>query len=126
KNSFAFSEDRFFMDDQLHAGDPQPLSSTAQLDTGLICLVMLARYHSVAAEPEQLAHEFQHDGQPFAAPDLLLASKKLGLSAKQVRTDSSRLPQTPLPAIAQALDGTFFVIARADAEKVLIHDPRVE
>jgi subfamily B ATP-binding cassette protein HlyB/CyaB len=96
------------------------------MDTGLACLVMLARYHNVAAEPEQLAHEFQPDGAPFGKTDILLAAKKLELKAKAVRTDASRLDRTPLPAVALDLDGQFFIIARCDADKVLIHDPRAQ
>jgi subfamily B ATP-binding cassette protein HlyB/CyaB len=96
------------------------------VDTGLACLVMLARYHSLAAEPDQLAHEFQHDGQSFGKTEILLAAKKLELKAKVVRTDTSRLDRTPLPAVAIDIDGQFFIIARYDADKVLIHDPRAQ
>lgn len=96
------------------------------LDTGLICLTMLARFHNLPAEPAQLAHEFQTDGAPFGKTDILLAAKKLGFKAKVVRTDSSRLDRTPLPAMACDLDGNFFIIARVDADNVLIHDPRAQ
>ncbi|MBD9428158.1 hypothetical protein IB232_23050, partial [Pseudomonas sp. PDM15] len=34
---------------------------TPEVDTGLACLVMLARFHNVAASSEQLAHEFAED-----------------------------------------------------------------
>ncbi len=100
-------------------------SAEHETDTGLACLAMLARYHQIAAEPAQLAHEFQRNGEPFAVSDILLAARKLGLTAKSVRSDHSRLDRVPLPAVAQAHDGSFFIIARADADRVLIHDPRV-
>jgi subfamily B ATP-binding cassette protein HlyB/CyaB len=38
----------------------------------------------------------------------------------------SRLPQTPLPALAIDPEGRFFILARVDAEQVLIQDPRAE
>ncbi|QVM91514.1 type I secretion system permease/ATPase [Pseudomonas entomophila] len=95
-------------------------------DTGLICLLMLARFHNVAASGEQLAHEFTDGQQAFATPQLLLASRKLGLKAKRVDTHAQRLAQTPLPAIAADRDGGFFIIARMDQGKVLIQDPRAE
>lgn len=94
-----------------------------QLDTGLQCLVMLARLHSVAADPDQLAHEFKPDGKPFAKPEILLASKKLGLHAKAVKTAINRLDKTPLPAMAMATDYGFFIIARAEGDQALIFDP---
>ena len=43
---------------------PQPEPATP--DTGLLCLAMLARYHQVAADPDQLAHEFRADGRHSA------------------------------------------------------------
>lgn len=95
-------------------------------DTGLICLLMLARFHNVAASGEQLAHEFGDGQQPFATPQLLLASRKLGLKARRVQTCVERLARTPLPAIAADREGGFFVIARMDQGKALIQDPRAE
>lgn len=101
------------------------LGSTAgtELDTGLACLIMLARFHNVAASPEQLAHEFAEDGRRFGRAELLLSAKTLGLKAKSVRSNLSRLDTTPLPAIAADHEGRYFIIARIDDGKVLIHDP---
>jgi len=96
------------------------------LDTGLACLVMLARFHSVAASAEQLAHEYVAQGQLFGKAELLLASRQLQLKAKSVRTKLDRLSQTPLPAIACADDGSYFIVARVDQDKILIHDPRAQ
>ncbi|MPQ68619.1 MULTISPECIES: type I secretion system permease/ATPase [unclassified Pseudomonas] len=95
-------------------------------DTGLACLIMLARFHNVAASAEQLAHEFSSDHQQFSLPDLLLAARKLTLKAKSVRTTLSRLESTPLPAIAQDREGGFFIVAKLDQGKVLIQDPRMD
>ncbi|MGP0014543.1 type I secretion system permease/ATPase [Pseudomonas sp.] len=96
------------------------------LDTGLACLVMLARFHSVAASAEQLAHEYVAQGQQFGKAEILLASRQLQLKSKSVRSKFDRLPQTPLPAIACADDGSYFIIARVDQDKILIHDPRAQ
>ncbi|PTQ73705.1 type I secretion system permease/ATPase [Pseudomonas sp. GV071] len=96
----------------------------AEPDTGLACLVMLARFHNVAASPEQLTHEYLDSGGQFGRAELLLAAKQLGLKANAVRSNPERLAHVPLPAIAVANDGRFFIIARVDGDKVLIHDPR--
>ncbi|NWD66972.1 type I secretion system permease/ATPase [Pseudomonas gingeri] len=96
------------------------------LDTGLACLVMLARFHSVAASAEQLAHEYVAQGQQFGKAEILLASRQLQLKSKSVRSKFDRLSQTPLPAIACADDGSYFIIARVDQDKILIHDPRAQ
>ena len=99
-------------------------TTSAPVDTGLTCLVMMARLHGVAADGAQLAHEYQAGGQ-FSQADILLAAKKLGLKAKVVRAAPERLARTPLPAVAIGVDGRFFIIARVDGEQALIHDPAV-
>jgi subfamily B ATP-binding cassette protein HlyB/CyaB len=93
------------------------------LDTGLICLVMLARFHQVAVEPAQLAHEFGQSGTAFGGQEILLAAKKLGLKARPVQSSADRLDKVALPAIAASLDGGYFIIAKAEADKVLVQDP---
>lgn len=92
-------------------------------DTGLLGLVLLARYHGAAADPAQLAHRFQTPGQAFGVQEILLAAKALGLKAKRVQTTVQRLDRTPLPALCQTREGRFFVLARADGQKVLIQHP---
>ncbi|WP_439888764.1 type I secretion system permease/ATPase [Pseudomonas sp. MBLB4123] len=99
------------------------MGAAPTVDSGLACLVMLARFHNVAASPEQLSHEFAEDGRHFARAELLLAAKKLGLKAKAVRSKLERLAHTPLPAMAADSEGRFFIIARLDEGKALIHDP---
>jgi subfamily B ATP-binding cassette protein HlyB/CyaB len=101
-----------------------PAAESAEIDSGLACLIMIARFHGLPADPAQLAHEFKETGRSFGAVEILLAAKKLGLRARQVCTRLSRLAHTPLPAVAMGRDGAFCVIARADVARVLIHDPR--
>ena len=98
--------------------------SPAEPDTGLLCLVMLARFHQVAADVDQLAHEFRVDGTPFGHTEILLAARKLGLHARRVPVRAARLATTPLPAIGQDTHGSYFILARFDAGKALIQDPR--
>lgn len=60
----------------------------AQVDSGLISLVLLARFHGIPVEPEQIAHEFGLPGKLFAASDIMLAAKKYKLQVKQVKTSN--------------------------------------
>jgi subfamily B ATP-binding cassette protein HlyB/CyaB len=109
----------------MHQRENEPSAASPHdptLDTGLIALTMLARFHGVAAEPAQLAHEFG-EGQPFGVAQILLAAKQLGLKAKPVKTSFERLLTTPLPAMAVAGDGRFFILAKVEDDAVLIHDP---
>lgn len=95
-------------------------------DTGLACLVVLARFHQIAAEPGQLAHQFKISGSSFGNAEILLAAKHLGLQASVVRTTLERLDRTPLPAMAIDINGDYFILARLEGDKVLIHDPKAE
>ncbi len=99
---------------------------SAALDTGLTCLVMLARFHQIATDPDQLAHQFKVSGDAFGKSEILLAAKHLGLQAKPVKTTLDRLDRTPLPAMAVDSSGGYFILARFDADKALIHDPKAE
>ncbi|MDP2025830.1 type I secretion system permease/ATPase [Sulfuriferula sp.] len=101
-------------------------TSFSSIDTGLSCLVMLARIHQIAADPDQLAHQFKTSGEPFEQTDILLAAKHLGLQAKLVMTSIERLDRTPLPAMAVDKAGGYFILARFEADKALIHDPKAE
>jgi len=107
---------------------PSPVAGegSSAPDTGLIGLAMLARFHGVAADPDQLAHDFKEPGRPFGTDQILLAAKTLGLKAKAVRTDWIRLERTPLPALAVDRDGRLFILARLDGDQALIQDPRIE
>src|SRR5437868_10553932 len=96
----------------------------SDLDTGLACLVMLARFHNITASAEQLCYQLTSSKQPLSQNELLLAARKLGFKAKSVQTTISRLDRTPLPAIATDRDGSFFIIAKLDEGKALIQDPR--
>lgn len=106
-------------------GKGGPAASTP-VDAGLACLVVLARFHGVAAEPSHLMHLYGETGKAFGSDQILLAAKALKLKAKRVQSSISRLSKVPLPAIAVDSDGGFFVLARVDNSGVLIHDPLSE
>jgi subfamily B ATP-binding cassette protein HlyB/CyaB len=103
----------------------QSLPQEAAPDTGLQCLLMLAAFHGIAADAAQLQHEF--GTAPFDTQTLLLAAKRLGLSAKSLVQDPKRLATAPLPAVAQDTAGGFFIVGKVDGQaaqvKVLIQRP---
>tara|TARA_R110000850_G_scaffold100012_1_gene207044 strand:- start:16622 stop:18811 length:2190 start_codon:yes stop_codon:yes gene_type:complete len=109
-------------------GLEQEVVAEGRVDSGLACLVMLARFHNLAASAEQLSHEYAEDGRVFGRTEMLLAAKQLGLKAKTTTSKFERLPHIPLPAIATDNRGEFFIIARFDeaASQVLIHDPKAQ
>lgn len=95
-------------------------------DSGLACLVLMARLHGVPADPGQLRHELGESGKAFDAGDLLRAARWLGLKAKQVKSQWTRLVKTQLPALACLNDGQFVVLAKLAEDTVLVQDPRAQ
>ncbi len=104
----------------------QEQNSSPSPDTGLLGLALLARFHGLAVDPAQLAHQYKPPGQPFGVAEILLAAKALGLKAKRVRGEIARLDRTPLPALAVDTEGRFFILARVEGEQVLIQEPGAE
>jgi ATP-binding cassette, subfamily B, bacterial HlyB/CyaB len=80
------------------------------MDSGLLCLLMMARSHGIAIDEATLRHEFGLE--PFTADRILLGAKFLGMTAKLVTQDPDRLERTPLPAIAIDKDGSFFIAVK--------------
>nr|MBI3613584.1 type I secretion system permease/ATPase [Nitrospirota bacterium] len=103
---------------------PQAPTDSAAIDTGLSCLLIVARFHGVPADGAQLRHQFAQGGAPLGETELLQAAKQLGFRSGVMDSDWSRLAVLPLPAIAVLADGHFVVAAKADAERILIQDPR--
>ena len=101
-------------------------NSAVRPDSGLYCLVMLARLHGLPVDPAQLHHQFGQSGKDFNVTDILRAAKSMGLKAREITTDWTRLARTPLPAIAQHPDGHYFILAQVREDKALIHDPLLQ
>ena len=90
-------------------------------DSGLGCLVLLLRFNGVAAEPEQIGHRV--GGVRVGATQMLSCARALGLKARVVTKDWSRLAAMSLPAIAEWGDGDFLILGRVVGDKALVQDP---
>ncbi|MBR0857329.1 type I secretion system permease/ATPase [Bradyrhizobium liaoningense] len=97
------------------------MTSPGATDAGLDALLTLLHLKGVAADREQLRH--RTGAATFEAADIVRCARSLGLKARTYRTDWSRLPESPLPAIAMLRDGGFMVVAKASADKVLVQSP---
>jgi ATP-binding cassette, subfamily B, bacterial HlyB/CyaB len=94
----------------------------------LQALCAIARFHQIAADPAALAHQLGlQPSDSVTTADLLRAAKHLGLKAKITSTTATRLPLTPLPALAfmQDAEGVarVVVLAQCDGQRVLLQDP---
>ena len=91
------------------------VNSARPADPGLEALVTLLRLQGVAAEAEQIRHRL--GTSKISAPEIL------GLKARALRTDWSRLAVTPLPGIASLRDGGFMAIAKASEDQAVVQSP---
>jgi subfamily B ATP-binding cassette protein HlyB/CyaB len=94
-----------------------------KIDTGLLCLVMVAGYHGLAVDPEQLRHTLALGSEGMGIMDILRAAKELGLKAKEAQVSYDRLNRLPMPALALMEDRKFNVLAKIDGDRVLVFDP---
>lgn len=93
-------------------------------DTGLVCLLLLARFFGLPADGQQLRHQFGQEGKVFSEADILRAANALGLKAGLRTFERRTLAEIPYPAIAKRRDGGYCVLAKVEGEKVLLHDPQ--
>jgi subfamily B ATP-binding cassette protein HlyB/CyaB len=96
---------------------------SATQDTGLQCLALLLRFHQVAVDPTQLAHQLA--GASMGVPEMLRCAKALKLKAKSVTESWDGLARLPLPAIVEMKDRTFVIVAKVSADDALVHSPSV-
>lgn len=91
-------------------------------DAGIVALVLIARFHNIAAEAAQLQHLAGKGSQPCTPDDLALLARSIGLKTRKVKVSIKRLQLTPLPALALQSNGEHFVIAKVDidAEQALV------
>lgn len=92
-------------------------------DTGLICLVLLFKYLDRPVDPQQIRHQYGQQGKPLTHTDMLRCAKQLGVKARLVHSKWNRLAKLPLPVMARAKDGRWFIIAKVDDTRALLHDP---
>lgn len=111
------------MDDRVSkADDSGAPASSAKCDTGIAALVMLLAYFDIAADGEQIAHEFAPSGQDITSLALVTAARAKGLRARLTRSSVKHVEKLPLPAIIRARDGRFVILAKASGGRVLIKE----
>lgn len=83
------------------------------INSGLVCLAMLARYHGVAFEEDRIKHEMAKDQPHWSPIDLVMAARLLDLHAKIKRPLITRLNMLAVPAILQDKEENYFILGVA-------------
>lgn len=92
-------------------------------DTGLMSLVLIARFLEVRANPHELKHEFAAHDRRFTSADIVRAARWLGLRSRRVRAARRRLQDAVCPCIVGLDDDRFVALAAIGGDKLLIRDP---
>ena len=79
-------------------------------DPGLNALLMMLRFHGVAADGAQLRHQL--GGVRVSVPEMIRCARELGLKARVHKTDWRRLEKVPFPAVGILNDGGFVILGR--------------
>lgn len=94
------------------------------LDTGIICLVNIAKIFGIPADEAQLRRAYVVSGMGgMDTTTILRAAGELGLKSRLITVNHKRFTSTPLPAIAILKNGNYVVVVRLEKEKVIIIDP---
>ena len=96
--------------------------STSGADAGLAALVLLLKFHQIAADADQLRHG-AGQSEATSASDLVRIARQQGARAKLSRARWHDLMKLPLPAIAATREGGFVLLARASADALLVQSP---
>lgn len=85
-------------------------------------IVLLAHFHEIAVNPEDILHRFDPDGVGLDKIQWLLAMKSLGLKVKSVKHSINRLPLVELPAMIWCSNGNHMILAKIDNNQYLLQD----
>ncbi|WP_456684727.1 type I secretion system permease/ATPase [Bradyrhizobium sp. P5_C11_2] len=97
------------------------MSSGQQRDAGLECLALLLRFHQIAVDPAQIAHQFS--GATIGVTEMLRCAKDLKLRARVVTENWEGLARLPLPGIVELRDNSFVIVGKVTAEDALVQVP---
>ena len=90
--------------------------------SGVDAFVLLLRFHEIAVNAAQIRHRVGTDS--FGVPEILHRARGPRLTARAAVTDSARLAQTPLPALAECHDGSFIILRKIVDNEAILQDPR--
>ena len=94
------------------------------IDTGVLSLCLIARLLGIATEPSELGRRYLASSSGAAKKeDIVRIARRIGLKSRIIATEWGRLAKTPLPAIAESRDGTFFILGRWLDGKLFIQRP---
>lgn len=96
----------------------QTIEMDGALDTGMECFLSIAKYHEIDVNANQIRHALAIE-EKMEIYDIVKVAQEIKLKSKIAQITYEEIEKMVLPAIIQKQDNTFFMIAKADREKVL-------
>jgi subfamily B ATP-binding cassette protein HlyB/CyaB len=98
------------------------LEAEEKIDSGLASLMLVLRFHDIAADAQQISHDFVEAGRGMGETEMVLAAMHLKMKARIVNVRKSRLETLPYPVIAKMTNGEFAVIAHWTEDGLIVQD----
>ena len=96
----------------------------AQIDTGLACLVVVAKYHKIPTEMRQLERAYIFEEGSVDTTTLVRAARDLKLKVRAYENVTpANLKKLAFPCIIRMNDGRYIVATGIREEKMYIIDP---
>ena len=92
-------------------------------DSGIECLVSIAKLLGIPADSEQMRRAYIFDDKGMDTITFLRAAKQLKLKARRMTPNPDTIDRLPKPAVAILQQNRYVVILRTDATNMLILDP---
>lgn len=89
-------------------------------DTGLNCLLIIAKINEISITEDQVRHSFALDEKKITDFEMLKISKKIGLKAKLYKTTLEKLVKLKLPLIFKENDGSYKILAKIEEEFLIL------
>ncbi|MEQ9472043.1 MAG: type I secretion system permease/ATPase [Roseitalea porphyridii] len=103
--------------------DSAVLSYNIINESAVKCLAIILQFYRFAADPDQILQELASDSETLRPRDIVRTAREMGLRAREVTINSSRLERQPFPAICIETDGRYSIIGKCEGGKVLRQVP---
>ncbi len=95
-------------------------------DSGVEALVLIARYHKIAADSQKSDIYQVQVKKQLTDGDLILAARTWGLNPVKLPCGLNVLAKTPFPALALDRLGRHFIVTACDGDRVLVLELMLE
>lgn len=98
---------------------------TEAAECGLACLAMVAGYHGLDIDLNNLRHKFSISAHGATLKQIMDIAAKLSLASRALKLDVDHLDQLQTPCILHWEMKHFVVLKKVSTKKIVIHDPGV-